>query len=283
MLAVALALAASACWGVADFTAGLKTRDLPVPLVLLVVQGVGCLWVAGAVIVTGEPFPDAGSAAASVLAGIAGGAALGALLPRAGDRHDGRRRADLGHGRRAAGRRRHRDRRPPLGRGLRRSGARGGGGAAGLARAARRRGPRIGGARRASRSRWRPRIGFGAYFVLADVAADASVLWLLLLARLVVVPVLALVVLAAPRAAAPPSGAGTRRCWPWPGRSTSLRRASSPWPRRGARSASSRSSARCTRWPPCCSRGSCCTSASSPCRLAGVAAAFAGVALIVAG
>jgi uncharacterized membrane protein len=79
VLAVALALAASACWGVADFTAGLKTRRLAVPLVLLVVQGIGCLWVLAVVLASGEPAPDATSAAASVLAGVAGAAALGAL------------------------------------------------------------------------------------------------------------------------------------------------------------------------------------------------------------
>ena len=40
-------------------------------------------------------------------------------------------------------------------------------------------------------------VGFGSYFVLSDVAADESILWLLALARIVVVPVLAAVVLAA--------------------------------------------------------------------------------------
>jgi uncharacterized membrane protein len=197
VFAVALALAASACWGVADFTAGLKTRDLPVPLVLLVVQGVGCLWVAGAVIVTAEPFPDPGSAAASVLAGIAGGAALGALyralaigtmgvvapisatgvaLPVVVGIATGDRLSVVV--------------------------------SAGLALAvvgvllASREQPGDAGSASAGRQSialaLAAAIGFGAYFVLADVAADASVLWLLLLARLVVVPVLALVVLAAP-------------------------------------------------------------------------------------
>jgi drug/metabolite transporter (DMT)-like permease len=40
-------------------------------------------------------------------------------------------------------------------------------------------------------------VGFGTYFALADVAADGSVLWLLLLARIVVLPVMAAVVLVA--------------------------------------------------------------------------------------
>ena len=201
MLAVALALAASACWGVADFTAGLKTRRLPVTLVLLVVQGVGCLWALAVVVATGEPAPDATSAAASVLAGVAGAAALGALyralaigtmgvvapisatgvaLPvvvgvATGDRLSLVVSAGLAlavAGVLLASREHHDD------------------------------------AERASAGRLSILLalaaagGFGTYFVLADQAADASVLWLLLLARLVVVPVLAVLVLA---------GAGRRR------------------------------------------------------------------------
>ena len=196
MLAVALALAASACWGIADFTAGLKTRELPVPLVLLVVQGVGCLWVAGAVIGTREPFPDAGSAAAAVLAGIAGAAALGALyralaigtmgvvapisatgvaLPVVVGVATGDRLSVV------------------VSAGLVLA-------VVGVLLASREQPDDAG---RASAGRLSIALalaaaaGFGIYFVLADVAADASVLWLLLLARLVVVPVLALLVLAA--------------------------------------------------------------------------------------
>jgi drug/metabolite transporter (DMT)-like permease len=45
-------------------------------------------------------------------------------------------------------------------------------------------------------------LGFGTYFVLSDVAADESVLWLLLLARLVALPVLVPLALRAPRPAA---------------------------------------------------------------------------------
>ena len=202
MLAVALALAAAACWGVADFTAGLKTRRLPVPLVLLVVQGVGCLWVLAVVVATGEPAPDATSAAASVLAGVAGAAALGALyralaigtmgvvapisatgvaLPvvvgvATGDRLSLVVSVGLAlavAGVLLASREQHDD------------------------------------AERASAGRLSILLalaaasGFGTYFVLADQAADASVLWLLLLARLVVVPVLAVLVLAGGRARAP--------------------------------------------------------------------------------
>jgi drug/metabolite transporter (DMT)-like permease len=197
VLAVALALAASACWGVADFTAGLKTRRLAVPLVLLLVQGVGCLWVLAVVVATGEPAPDATSAAASVLAGVAGAAALAALdralaigtmgvvapisatgvaLPvivgvATGDRLSLVVSVGLAlavAGVLLASREQHDD------------------------------------AEQASAGRLSILLalaaatGFGAYFVLADQAADASVLWLLLLARLVVVPVLAVLVVLRP-------------------------------------------------------------------------------------
>ena len=40
---VLLALAASLCWGTADFTAGLKARTIGLPLVLAVTQGIGLL------------------------------------------------------------------------------------------------------------------------------------------------------------------------------------------------------------------------------------------------
>jgi drug/metabolite transporter (DMT)-like permease len=40
-------------------------------------------------------------------------------------------------------------------------------------------------------------VGFGTYFTLADVAADGSVLWLLLLSRIVVLPAMAAAVLVA--------------------------------------------------------------------------------------
>jgi len=197
VLAVALALAASACWGVADFTAGVKTRRLPVPVVVLVVQGVGAIWVVGAVVATGEPFPDGAAVRASVLAGLAGAAALGALyqalaigtmgvvapisatgvaLPvvvgvATGDQLSAV--VSLGLALAVAGvllasRERHED--------------------AGRASAGR---LSIALALAAA-------LGFGAYFVLADVAADASVLWLLLLARLAVVPLLAALVVKGP-------------------------------------------------------------------------------------
>ena len=194
MLAVGLALAASACWGIADFTAGLKTRHLPVPLVLLVVQGVGCAWVLAAVVATGEPAPDGTSAAASVLAGVAGAAALGALyralaigtmgvvapisatgvaLPVVVGVATGDRLSLV----------------VSMGLAL---------AVAGVLLASR---EQHDDAERASAGRLSILLalaaaaGFGTYFVLADKAADDSVLWLLLLARLAVVPILAVLVL----------------------------------------------------------------------------------------
>jgi uncharacterized membrane protein len=158
-----------------------------------VVQGVGCAWVAAAVVATAEPFPDAAAVRASVLAGLAGAAALGALyralaigtmgvvapisatgvaLPvvvgvATGDELSAVVSAGLVLavvGVLLASREHHED--------------------AGRASAGR---LSIALALMAA-------LGFGTYFVLADVAADASVLWLLLLARLVVVPILAVVV-----------------------------------------------------------------------------------------
>jgi drug/metabolite transporter (DMT)-like permease len=72
MVAIALALAASCCWGIADFTGGLKSRHLPVPLVLLVVEGTGALAVALVIAATHEPLPDTRSVVFSLVAGTAG-------------------------------------------------------------------------------------------------------------------------------------------------------------------------------------------------------------------
>jgi drug/metabolite transporter (DMT)-like permease len=52
-------------------------------------------------------------------------------------------------------------------------------------------------------------LGFGAYFVLSDVAADDSVAWLLLLSRVLVVPVLAGIVLTRARVRPRRADAGT--------------------------------------------------------------------------
>ena len=75
MLGVALALAASFCWGVGDFIGGSKSRVLPVLVVLVCSQLVGLLWIGGVALIAQEPVPDAreiGLAALSAVAGTAG-------------------------------------------------------------------------------------------------------------------------------------------------------------------------------------------------------------------
>jgi drug/metabolite transporter (DMT)-like permease len=67
---VLLALAASLCWGTADFTAGLKARTVPLPVVLLISQGVGLPLGVLLVLLSGRSFPGAGPALASLGAGF---------------------------------------------------------------------------------------------------------------------------------------------------------------------------------------------------------------------
>jgi drug/metabolite transporter (DMT)-like permease len=194
MVAVALALAASCAWGIADFTGGLKSRHLPVPLVLLVVEGTGTLAVALVIALAHEPLPGTRAVVFSLLAGIAGITALGGFyralaigtmsivapisatgvaLPvivglATGDRLSTLVSAGLVvtvAGVILASREQHED---------------GGPGAAGRLS--------IGLALLAA-------VGFGSYFALADVAADGSVLWLLLLSRIAVLPAMAAAVL----------------------------------------------------------------------------------------
>ena len=68
---VLLALAASLCWGIADFTAGLKARTVALPTVLLFAQVVGLLLALPIVALSGRPFPAAAPALASLGAGVA--------------------------------------------------------------------------------------------------------------------------------------------------------------------------------------------------------------------
>jgi drug/metabolite transporter (DMT)-like permease len=189
---------------VADFTGGLKTKRLPVSFVLLLVQGVGLGWVLLALAVTTEAPPGGRAVVASLAAGVAGVLALGAFyralaigtmsvvapisatgvaLPvvvgvATGDRLSAIVSVGLAVtvlGVLLASREQHDD--------------------AGTAAAGR---TSIALALLAA-------LGFGSYFVLSDVAADESVLWLLILARVVAVPVLAAVTLAG---GAPRPGAG---------------------------------------------------------------------------
>ena len=79
MVAVALGLAASVSWGLADFIGGVKTKALDVLSVLVVSQGFAFLLLAGAVLASGPELPSAGAALAAGGAGVAGVAGLAAL------------------------------------------------------------------------------------------------------------------------------------------------------------------------------------------------------------
>jgi drug/metabolite transporter (DMT)-like permease len=195
MVAIACALAASACWGVADFFAGLQSRSLPTVTVLLWVQAAGLVIAAALVAAVRPPLPEGGEALAAVAAGLAGAAALGAFyrglaigtmsivapisstgvaLPVvvglvAGDRPGSIQAAGLACA------------------------------AVGVVLASRE--PEHGeippASRRAVLLALVAALGFGTYFVFADAAADGGVLWALLVARATSVPLLALATLAA--------------------------------------------------------------------------------------
>lgn len=77
MAAIAYALLASAAWGVADFSAGLKSRRLGVLPVLLWVEASGLIAIMIVTAATGEPLPGTRAVIASVIAGAAGFTALG--------------------------------------------------------------------------------------------------------------------------------------------------------------------------------------------------------------
>jgi drug/metabolite transporter (DMT)-like permease len=196
MVAIALALAASCCWGIADFTGGLKSRHLPVPLVLLVVEGTGALAVALVIAATHEPLPDTRSVVFSLVAGTAGIlglagfyralaigtmsivapiSATGVALPVIVGIATGDRLSTV------------------VSAGLVVT-------VAGVVLASREQNADAGGAaadRLSIGLALMAAVGFGTYFALADVAADGSVLWLLLLARIAVLPVMAGAVLIA--------------------------------------------------------------------------------------
>jgi len=189
VLAVALSLLASACWGVADFTGGLQSRRVPVVVVLAIVEGVGLLAVLVVIAVTGEPLPGTRAILFAVGAGTAGAVALGCFyralaigtmsivapisstgvaLPvivgiATGDRPSPL--VSLGLvvavvGVLLASREQHDDAEQ----------AAAGRAAVWLALVA--------------------ALGFGSYFVFSDVAADSSVPWLLVFSRVLIVPAL---------------------------------------------------------------------------------------------
>lgn len=79
MVAVALGLAASVSWGLADFIGGSKARTLDVLAVLLVSQSVALVLLTVGVLASGADPPSASSALAAAGAGMAGVAGLAAL------------------------------------------------------------------------------------------------------------------------------------------------------------------------------------------------------------
>lgn len=79
MAAIALSLCASACWGLADFAAGLKSRRLGALTVLTWVEASGLVATLAIIVATGEPLPDGRTTIYAVCAGAAGVSALGAF------------------------------------------------------------------------------------------------------------------------------------------------------------------------------------------------------------
>ena len=71
MVSVALALGASLAWGASDFLAGLKTRRLALVWVLLVSQATGLALVLVAAVVSGAPLPGGEAALLAAGAGVA--------------------------------------------------------------------------------------------------------------------------------------------------------------------------------------------------------------------
>jgi drug/metabolite transporter (DMT)-like permease len=71
MVPVALALGASLAWGASDFLAGLKTRRLAVVWVLLVSQATGLVLVGVAALLSGAPLPGGDAALLATGAGLA--------------------------------------------------------------------------------------------------------------------------------------------------------------------------------------------------------------------
>ena len=193
MVPVLLSLAASSCWGMADFLGGLQSKRVPVAIVLVVVEGTGLVGVLAIIAVTGEPFPGTRAVLLALVAGVGGVIALGCFyralsigtmsivapisatgvaLPvvvgiATGDRLSTIVAAGLAVtviGVVLASREHHDD------------------------------------AERAAAGRLSvalalvAAVGFGSYFVLSDAAADDSVLWLLALSRIIPVPALAALV-----------------------------------------------------------------------------------------
>lgn len=79
MTAILLSLGASLSWGLADFTAGLKSRRLGVLTVLTWVEASGFVVVMTVIVASGEAIPDTRTILFALAAGICGVGALGAF------------------------------------------------------------------------------------------------------------------------------------------------------------------------------------------------------------
>lgn len=79
MVAVALGIGTAACWGLADFLGGLRTRGLTLAVVLLVSQFTGLAAIAIVVAVGNVEAPTAGDVAPAVAAGVCQLAGIAAL------------------------------------------------------------------------------------------------------------------------------------------------------------------------------------------------------------
>ena len=210
MLAVGLALAASACWGVADFLGGLLSRRLSAILILLGQQAIGVLVVGAVLLATLEDPPGTRAIVLSLLAGVAGAAALGcfyralavgtmsvvapisasgATLPVAigiatGDRPSALQAAGLAV--------------TMVGVVLASRELSDGDAARGVAQ------------RTSILLALAAALGFGTFFALSDAAADDSIVWLLFLGRAISVVLLAAVLVRVLRGGARPQRPGRR-------------------------------------------------------------------------
>jgi drug/metabolite transporter (DMT)-like permease len=194
MTPVLLSLAASCCWGVADFVGGMQSKRVAIPVVLAIVDGTGLVLVLIVTAAAGEPLPEGRAVVLALVGGVAGVLALGCFyralsigtmsivapisatgvaLPvivgvATGDDLSVLVSAGLAVtvvGVILASREAHDDEGRAAARRL----------SIGLALLA--------------------AVGFGSYFVLSDAAADDSVLWFLVLSRVIPVPLLIAVAL----------------------------------------------------------------------------------------
>jgi drug/metabolite transporter (DMT)-like permease len=200
-MAIALAITAAACWGLSDFLAGLASRRVAVPIVLLLVEGGGLVVVAAIAIAAREPFftdtKDVLSAVAGGLSGVLGLgcfyralaigtmsvvapiSAAGVALPVVVGVVSGDRPSAIAAGGLAAI-------------------------VAGVVLASREEhadAEAAAAGRKAIALALLSAVGFGGFFTLTDAPADASVLWTLVLARSAPLPfIVALILLTRPAA-----------------------------------------------------------------------------------